>query len=212
MPLPPDQTERRSGASTEALANSDRLARLIKVVAILLALYVAVAVTAASIIGIVNSSSANKHAAKAEHLARQARNQARVNGDIASNVAALVAQQAPCLEGDPPDSPACLRKAASDKVVADAIDDIKASLTANINTHDLNAGAVHDQLLRLHARTTASPRTPITSAPRTTTGTSAAPTTTVAAPKPLPVNPVPPITTTTTTTTTCVPLRAKRCR
>lgn len=212
-PLPSGQPERRSGASTEALANSDRLARLIKVVSIMLALYVAVAVTIASVIGVVNSISANEHAAEAERLAGEAKDQAKENEGISKNVEKLVEQQAPCLEGDPPTSPACVRKAASDKIVADAIADIKQSLAADLDTHDLNAKASHDQILKQRSSTTPTARTPITSLPRkTTTNTSTARTTTTptssVAPTATRATPPPP-----TTTTTC-PKRGKsdRCR
>lgn len=200
--------ERRSGASAAALANSDRLARLIKTVSVLLAGYVAIAVTIASVIGVANSIRSVDHAKKGAAYAFQALEQAKMNHGIASDVRSLVAQAAPCLTTDPPDSPGCVRQARSEKLVGDAIADIKASVTASLNTHDLNAKAAHDQILRQRGGTTSTTsRTPITSLPPRTSVTAATttPPATVLRPLPAPV-------TTTPVPTTCVPHKKERCR
>lgn len=71
----PDQHERRLGAATEALARSDRLNRWLRITGLVLAVYVAFIVTAASIVGVVNSI-------QSATFAKAALVQAKENGDI----------------------------------------------------------------------------------------------------------------------------------
>lgn len=192
MPLPPKQVERRSGRVDEALANNERLSKMLRAVGLLLAVYVAVAVTVASVIGVTNSLSARDNAEQGAEYALDALNQARKNGEIAENVEHLVAQQAPCEQGDPPESPACVRQARSNAVVAAAIESFKKAVAESLEVHDLNTDAAHDRILLRAGRTT-SPRTSLTtlapSTTRATTTTRAAtvtsPTTLVRPPSPL---------------------------
>lgn len=198
MPLPPGQPERRQSPASEALATSERLARWIRIIGVALAIYVAIAVTVASWFGVRNSFEAAEHARNGATYAQQALDQAKDNGDIAKNLETLVAQQAPCLEGDPPNTPACIRKARSDAVVANAIADIRESMAQSLDTHDITTKADHEVLSVQHRARVTTKRTPITAPPRTTSRT-----TTTKAPTRTPAQTTSPSPPPPTTTTTC---------
>lgn len=208
MPLPPDQPERRKGAATEVMAANDRLARWLKIAGLSLVVYAAFIVTAASVIGIINSFQSVEQARKATTFAKEAKtqaklakDQAKLNASVAKSIEILIQRQAPCLEGDPPDSPACETKARTDKLVGDAI----ARMIQSVDTHDITATKAHDAIQStITRRPVTTTRTPITAAPRTTDPRTTAPRPMAATPTTAPRP---------TTTTTCPTKgRSNKCR
>lgn len=117
-----------------------------------------------------------------EALAREVSRSADASTEASEGNRALLEQAKPCLPGDPPQSPACERKALADAYVAS----ILTSLAAGIAAHDANTSTQHDALRRRLGVTSPLPaRTPITAAPRPapTTTTTTRPTTTTTCPR-----------------------------
>lgn len=111
MSVPVERRE-RTRAGSEALARVGQMSRLLRVLAIAVGVYIAAAVTVASVIGVVNSF-------RAADYAHRALEQSQVNGDIGELIRSCV-EATPV--GDPPTKCVSDSEARTGQAVAAIVD------------------------------------------------------------------------------------------